>query len=145
MAARSIGADAPGIAAPDAAERAHKYQAPGVTAEGLQGKGKADTANCADVPRAGQALRVLEGVEPARRAGVAQDLIVTHRRQHEREHRRSSALTARDGLIALEVEARIVWHCAATLRHGASLTDEDFDRLTVAARSIDYVCREVVR
>lgn len=65
MAAHSVGADASSLAAPDAAERSHKDQALGVTAEGLQGTGKANTADCADAPRAGQALRVLEGKSKA--------------------------------------------------------------------------------
>lgn len=52
----------PPAAAPDAEVFGRQRDAaPGVTAEGLQGNEKADTANCADVPRAGQALRVIEG------------------------------------------------------------------------------------
>jgi hypothetical protein len=81
-------------------------------------------------------------IAPERRAGIALDVAHRRRQRWERENRRPAALTAREGLAAVAFEARFVWVCAANLRNGTLLANDDFDRLTIAVRSIDLICNE---
>jgi hypothetical protein len=90
-------------------------------------------------------LSDLDGVTPARLGPVVLDHISASRRDWQRKNRRPSALTAREALAALQFEALLVWVAASNIRHGATLTDEDFERLTTACRHIDLVCDEVIR
>ncbi|MDE2565332.1 MAG: hypothetical protein KGL50_06075 [Burkholderiales bacterium] len=85
----------------------------------------------------------LHEVDAERRASVAEDVIIAARHQHLREHRRPPALTAREALAALQFECLVVWTAAANIRAGTELGDEDFDRLTIAARRIDAIVGEV--
>ena len=85
----------------------------------------------------------LREIEPQRRPSVAHDAIVAANRAHQREHRRPSALTARDGLIALEFESLLVWTAAQNIVAGVVLTDDDLDRLTTACRWIAAIRSEV--
>jgi len=85
----------------------------------------------------------LNDVEPARRAGVALDMVQTSRRQWESEHRRPRALTAREALLALQFEVLLVWVAAGNLAAGVELTDEDFERLTIACSRLEAIIEEV--
>lgn len=87
----------------------------------------------------------LHEVDAARRSGVALDAIVAARRQHERENRRPRALTAREALQALWFEAQLVLVAASNIRNGVELADEDFERLAIAYRRIDYLVEEAAR
>jgi len=87
----------------------------------------------------------LHQVDPVLRAGVAHDAIVAARRQHERENRRPRALTAREALQALWFEAQLVLVAAGNIRNGVALADEDFERLSIAYRRIDYLVEEAAR
>lgn len=89
-------------------------------------------------------MMALHEVEPARRASVALDAIVTARSTHARQHRRPAALSAREALAALQFESLLIWTAAANVRDGVVLTDEDFDRLTLAIRNIDAITGEVL-
>ena len=86
----------------------------------------------------------LQEVEPERRAAVALDVITTSRRQWDREHRRPKALTAREGLAAIQFEALLVWTAAANIRNGVELSQTDFERLSTACRWIDMIVDEVL-
>jgi hypothetical protein len=86
----------------------------------------------------------LHDVGPERRAAVALDTITAARQQHDRDHRRPRALSAREALAALQFEALLVFTAAANIRAGIELSDEDFDRLAVAARWIETIVAEVV-
>ena len=85
----------------------------------------------------------LQTVEPARRADVAQDAIHSARQQWQREHRRPSALTAREALTALQFEAMLVWVAAQNLATGTGLDEEDRARLNLACKRIDAITAEV--
>jgi hypothetical protein len=85
----------------------------------------------------------LREVDPGRRAAVAVDQIVSERQRHQREHRRSAALTAREALAALQFEALLVWSAAHSLANGIDLTDGDRARLTTAMQWISTICDEV--
>ena len=87
----------------------------------------------------------LAEVPAARRAGVAEDIITASWQQHARTNRKPRALSAREGLLALQFEATLVWTAAANLRNGETLDDEDFKRLTLAAQRIDTIVDEVAR
>ena len=82
-------------------------------------------------------------VEPERRASVALDAIVAERRRHAREHRRPSALTAREALAVLEFDALLVWTAAHNQAVGVELSQDDRARLTVACRNISAIVGEV--
>lgn len=86
----------------------------------------------------------LQDVDPERRAAIALDAITSARQRFGREHRRPSALTAREALAALQFEALLVWTTAANIRNGVELSDEDMARLTTAMRRIDLICDEVL-
>lgn len=86
----------------------------------------------------------LHEVSPARRSGVALDIISTAKRQHQREHRRPAALTAREALSALGFEALLVYVAACNVRNGVVLTDEDIERLQIAVTRIDTITDEVI-
>lgn len=86
----------------------------------------------------------LEGVAADRRPDVAIDHITTSRQQWERANRRPRSLTARDALRALQFECLLIWTCAANVRNGVTLTDDDFDRLTLAQRRIDLLTQEAI-
>lgn len=85
----------------------------------------------------------LREVDPVRRADVANDHIIATRRQWHREHRRPSALTAREALAALQFEAMLVWVAGCNLANGTDLSDEDRARLGVACSRITAICEEV--
>jgi hypothetical protein len=85
----------------------------------------------------------LHEVEPGRRAAVALDAVQVSRSGWQRQHRRPPALTAREALAALQFECLIVWTAAASLRAGAELQEDDFERLTLAQRRIDAIAGEV--
>ena len=85
----------------------------------------------------------LHDIPAPRRASVALDAIATARSTYARQHRRPAALTAREALAALQFESLLIWTAAANLRDGVVLTDEDFDRLTLAVRHIDALAGEV--
>jgi len=87
----------------------------------------------------------LHDVDSPRRASIAIDKITTSRKRWTREHRRPKALTAREALGALQFEAMLVWVAASNLRNGVELTDDDYERLTLAARRIDAIADEVTR
>jgi hypothetical protein len=61
-----------------------------------------------------------------------------------RRHKRPAALSAREALAALSFEALLVWTAAANIRDGHTLSNEDFDRLTIACRWIDMISAEVL-
>ncbi len=85
----------------------------------------------------------LHDVDPQRRSGVALDHIHRAKTEHQREHRRSRALTAREALLALQFEALLVYVSASNVRNGVVLTDGDMERLAVAVRRIDAITEEV--
>ncbi len=87
----------------------------------------------------------LTEVDPGLRAEAAIDEITLSRKQWAREHRRAKALTPREALIALEFEALFVWTCAANLRAGLELCDDDFERLSLACRRFHAICDEAAR
>jgi len=87
----------------------------------------------------------LHEVDPQRRAGVAMDTITTSRQQWTRQHRRAPALSAREGLAALQFECLLIWTAAANLRAGVDLSQDDWERITVAMSRIDAICAEVLR
>jgi hypothetical protein len=62
-----------------------------------------------------------------------------------RDHRRPSALSAREALAALQFEMLFVWTCAANMRNGVELLDADFERLTTSCRWGDMLADEVLR
>ena len=85
----------------------------------------------------------LREVAPELRASVAADAVIAaHHRW--REHRRPAALTAREALAAVRFEVLLVWTCAANIRAGVELADEDFARLTLACSRIEALCEEVL-
>ena len=86
----------------------------------------------------------LHEVDAERRAAVALDMITTASSRWQREHRRPGALTAREALAALQFEALFVWTAAANIRNGVELTEDDFDRLTIALRRLDAIGAEVL-
>lgn len=86
----------------------------------------------------------LNRIEPHRLAGIALDQAVADRRRWERENRRPRALTAREALIALQFEASVVWTAGGNLRDGLELTEEDWDRVTLAMQRIDQIVEEAV-
>jgi len=86
----------------------------------------------------------LHDIPTQRRASVALDAIVTARSTHARQHRRPAALTAREALAVLQFESLLIWTAAGNVRNGVVLTDEDFDRLTLAIRNIDTITGEVL-
>lgn len=85
----------------------------------------------------------LADVEPERRASVALDGVTSARRQWQREHRRPSALTAREALAAVQFECLLIWVAIGNFINGVELTTEDFERLTLAMRRIDALVGEV--
>jgi hypothetical protein len=87
----------------------------------------------------------LAEVDPELRAEAALDEVVHQRRQWERANKRPPALTLREALAALEFEAQVVWTAAANVRWGLALTDEDFDRLSLACRRFAAISTEVIR
>ena len=87
----------------------------------------------------------LHEVDAERRAPVALDVITTASGRWQREHRRPSALSAREALAALQFEAVLIWTAAANIRNGVKLTEADFDRLTTACRWINTISDEVLR
>ena len=80
-----------------------------------------------------------------RRAGAAIDSIRAHHRQWAREHRRPSALSAREALAILQFEALVVWTTAHNIANGVELSADDLDRLNITCRRIDTICDEVLR
>lgn len=86
----------------------------------------------------------LHEVEAPRRADVALDHIHAQRQRWRKEHRRPSALTAREALLALQFEALLVWTAAANIRAGVILTDDDFSRLTITCSRIDSITVEML-
>ena len=86
----------------------------------------------------------LHEVDAERRATVALDVITTASSRWKRDHRRPGALTAREALAALQFEALLIWMAAANIRNGVELTDDDFDRLTIAIRRLDAIGAEVL-
>ena len=80
-----------------------------------------------------------------RRAGTAIDNIGAHRRQWLREHRRPSALSAREALAAMQFEVLLVWTTAHNIANGVELSADDQDRLNITCRRIDTICDEVLR
>ena len=86
----------------------------------------------------------LRDVEPGRRAAAAEDVIAASRAQWQRDHRRPSALTAREALAALQFEGLVIWTAMANARAGIALSDAEFERLTVAMRRIDAICAEAL-
>lgn len=87
----------------------------------------------------------LHEVQPSRRADVARDAIVRSRAEHDREHRRPRALTAREALQALQFEALLVAVVAGNLRSGADLTDDDWRRFDIALQRIQTIAEEATR
>lgn len=85
----------------------------------------------------------LKAVEPARRSGVALDMVQTSRRQWASLERPLRALTAREALLALQFEALLVWVAAGNLAAGVELIEEDFERLTIACSRIEAIVEEV--
>jgi len=86
----------------------------------------------------------LQSIEAGRRAGVALDAITTARSTHARTHRRPAAITAREGLAALEFESLLVWTAAHNIAHRIDLSAEDLERLTVACKRITAIVQEVL-
>lgn len=85
----------------------------------------------------------LPDVDPQRRSGIALDRVHAARADHEREHRRPRALTAREALVALHFEALLVYVAACNVRAGVELSEGDMERLGVAVRRIDLITEEV--
>jgi hypothetical protein len=92
----------------------------------------------------GTVMADLQEVDAERRASVAGDAITSARIQWDRRESPSSALTAREGLAAIQFEALLVWTAAANIRNGVELTQTDFDRLSIACQWIDLICDEVL-
>lgn len=90
-------------------------------------------------------MLALHEVDAPRRAAVALDAVAVSRQAWQREHRRTAALTAREALAALQFECQFVWTVAGNLRAGAELSEDDFERLTVAMRRIDALGAEVLQ
>jgi len=90
-------------------------------------------------------MSALLEVDTQRRAGVALDAITTSRQHWQRQHRRAPALSARDALAAVQFEALLIWTAAANLLAGVELSQEDWDRITLAMSRIDAICAEVLR
>lgn len=86
----------------------------------------------------------LHEVDPQRRAAVALDEITMARQQHQRDHRRAGALTAREALAALQFECLLVWSAAHSLVNGIELSDDDRARLTTSMRWVSTICDEVL-
>lgn len=76
------------------------------------------------------------------RAGVAEDIVTIARDQWARAHRRPRALSAREALLALVLEAQIVWIIGCDLQAGKDMSPEDWDRFLVALRRIDGIVSE---
>lgn len=87
----------------------------------------------------------LQDVPLHRRAAVAEDAITNGHRQHDREHRRPRALTARDALAALHFECLVLWTAWANLLHGVELTEADHERIRVAMSRIEHITDEALR
>lgn len=83
-------------------------------------------------------------LEPARRAACALDDIAVASRAWKRANRRPRAISARDALVALQFEALLVAVAAGNLAHGVDLSDEDRERLTLAAARIGVIVDEAV-
>ena len=81
--------------------------------------------------------------EPEHRAEATIDRIVVRDRAHHR--RRERALGTREALEALQFEAIFLHVVSASMRDGATLTDEDHDRLVVACGRINVIVDEAVR
>ncbi len=86
----------------------------------------------------------LTEVDPERRAACALDDIAVASREWKRNNRRPRALTARDALIALQFEALLVGVAAGNLAHGVELSDDDRERLQLAAGRIGVIADEVL-
>lgn len=86
----------------------------------------------------------LHDVDPQRRSGVALDHIHRAKTEHQREHRRSRALTAREALLALQFEALFVYVCASNLKNGVILDEADMERLAIAVSRIDVLTQEAL-
>ena len=84
----------------------------------------------------------LQGVDPARRSGIALDHIHAARLQHQREHRMPRALSAREALTALRFETLLVWVAAHNVINDVPMTEADLERLTVACKRIDAIAEE---
>lgn len=85
----------------------------------------------------------LDEVDPDRRAEVVIDNIVVARQRWAVKNRRPPALTAREALIGVQFECLVIWTACANARNGVPLSDEDFERLTLAQRRIDTIVDEV--
>jgi hypothetical protein len=83
-------------------------------------------------------------IEPDRLAECVIDTLKSERRRPPRDGRQRG-ISAREALIALKFEATFVWVCAANLRAGTELVDDDFDRLVVACQRIDTIVEEAAR
>lgn len=87
----------------------------------------------------------LHEVEPGLRAGAAQDAVIAARQRWQRDHRRPAALSMREAVTAVRFEVLFVWTCAGNIRNGVELTDQDFDRLTLACTRIENILSEVLQ
>lgn len=85
-----------------------------------------------------------EGVSVDRRADVAIDAIVVAQREHDRRNRRPRGLSPREALVALQFETMLVSVAACNLANGTPLSDEDRERLLLAARRIDTLAAEAL-
>jgi hypothetical protein len=86
----------------------------------------------------------MQDIEPHRRADVAMDNITAQRRQWLRDNRRPRALSAREALEVLRFEALLLWVSQGNLRNGLALTDEDWERCTLAMNRIEAICDEAI-
>lgn len=87
----------------------------------------------------------LNDVDPGRRAAVVLDSLTRAEIEHRRQQRRPAALTAREALEAVRFESLLVAVAAGNLANGADLSDDDLDRLLLAANRIERIAGEVNR
>ena len=85
----------------------------------------------------------LQGIDPARRSGVALDAITAAKRQYQRAHRRPPALTAREALHAMQFECLVLWVLMKNIRAGVALSEEDHERANVAMSRVNALTEEV--
>lgn len=84
-----------------------------------------------------------DDLHPGRRSAVAIDKITRAELDYQRTNRRPSALTAREALAAMKFECLLVTICASNIALGIELTEDDYQRLLLAATRIERIATEV--
>lgn len=86
-----------------------------------------------------------ELIEPGRWASSTIDGITRADIDWQRKNRRPPTLSAREALAAMQYECLLVAVAAGNLVHGVELTEQDYQRLLLAASRIERIAGEVNR